>query len=65
MCVRIVLQKHNSRPEHAAPFVLYRVLQLIQGLTLCCCIDCHASSEEFNQQNSLPVTEHGAHDFCG
>jgi hypothetical protein len=59
------VQKHNSCTKHAAPFVLYRTPQLVQAFTICCCVDSRASWEELNQQNSLPVPEHGAHDFSG
>jgi hypothetical protein len=61
----LVVQKHNSRTKHAAPFVLYWVLQLVQGFTICCCVDCHALWKKYHQQKSLPVPELSAHDFSG
>jgi hypothetical protein len=36
--VRFVLQKHKSRLKRATPFVLYRVLQLIQAFAKGCCL---------------------------
>jgi hypothetical protein len=57
-------EKHNSCLNMPCLF-LYCVLYLVQCFTICCCIDCHASWEEFNKQNALPVPEHGARDFPG
>jgi hypothetical protein len=45
--------------------LFYIALELVQCFTRCCCVDCHALWEEFNQQNFLPVPEHGARGFSG
>ncbi|GFW73243.1 hypothetical protein TNCV_2799071 [Trichonephila clavipes] len=61
----IVMQKDNTFPQHARPFLLYGFAQPCQSGTITICIDGLAPLHVNDHDNTVWIPEYGCHNFNG